>query len=341
MDAELRNVYDRLKSAAVAFMIVLIAGTVGYRLIVRDSSWWDCMYMTFITVTTIGFEEVIELDDYPLGRMFTIFIAFSGIGVFTYAFSNVAALFIENDLSDALKKARAKRAVDKMSGHYIICGGSRVGRNIALELERTQRTFVLADSDPKALEELAPLFKYGKILVGDCTEEDFLLELGLQRAKGVFVTTRNDNINLVIIVTIRQLNKNIRTICHCKEVESESKLRAVGANRIVLPSIIGGMRMASEMVRPTVTTFLDEMLRDEKNLRIEEVTLASRMAGQSVSKLCIDDYDHTLLLALREGTHWEYNPPANYRIKPNSQMILMTNPEDLQALRKRFCEEDA
>ena len=171
---EIRLIYRRFLKAGVAFMLILLAGTVGYQLLVDDLPWFDGLYMTFVTVTTIGFEEIIELEGNLGGRVFTIVIAFFGIGILTYIFSNVAALFIESDISDAIKKRRMEKEIRQMSNHYIICGGSNIGRHIAGEMERTTRKFIVADVNEKVIEEIAERYIHGRVLVGNCTHEDFL-----------------------------------------------------------------------------------------------------------------------------------------------------------------------
>ncbi len=247
--------YSRLRKAMVAFLTVLLLGMTGYRFLVEGTSWFDGLYMTFLTVTTIGFSEVVNLEGNDLGRAFTILIALLGIGVLTYAFSNLAALIIESNFTKHMKQWRMEQAIQKLKDHYLICGGSSVGMHVAEELERTHRPFVLGDLDEALVEKLQDRFQYGKVLLGDCTHEDFLIRMGIKEARGVFVTTRNDHNNIVISLTSRQVRPDISLVAHCKDPENHRKLSAVGVNRVISPSFIGGLRMASEMVRPNVTNF--------------------------------------------------------------------------------------
>jgi voltage-gated potassium channel len=323
----------RLKKSGIAFLIVILIGTFGYRMLVEGTSWFDGLYMTFLTVTTIGFSEVVNLDGNTLGRIFTIFIAISGISILTFSFSNVAALIIESNLSENLKRKRKELRIQKMKDHYIICGAGRVGIHVAEELEKTQRNFVICDRDESVIAQTKDIFQFGEIIVGDCTDEDFLTRIGIEHAKGFFVTTRNDHYNIVICLTARQLRKNMRIVSNCQEPESIKKLKMVGANKVISPSFIGGLRMASEMVRPMVTTFLDEMLRDTNlNLRIEELPVPSHYHEKRLETLPFEKLENTLLLAVREGNKWKFNPSKNYILMKNSALIFMASPEELQKM---------
>ncbi len=334
---EIRLIYLRFLKAGIAFILVLLIGTLGYQMLVEDLPWFDGLYMTFVTVTTIGFEEIIELEGNTEGRIFTILIAFFGIGILTYIFSNVAALFIETDISDAFKKARMESTIKTMEKHYIICGGSIVGKHIARELERTSRPFVIADILEEVIDALDDQYQYGKGLEGDCTSEEFLMKLNIEKAAGIFVTTRDDNVNLVICLTARQLNPKIRIVSHCLNEKNERKLQVVGANRVITPSSIGGMRMASEMVRPKVTNFLDEMLRDkDKNLRIEELTIPTTFFGKMVKEVPLQDLTETLLLAINTPAGWNFVPGPEDLLATNSKLVLMTSPDELRRLEERM-----
>ena len=337
MDTQIRSLTTRLKRAGIAFLFVLLVGMIGYYFLSEDASLFDGLYMTFLTVTTIGFSEVINLEGNTLGRIFTIVVAISGIGILTYSFTNLAALIIESDFRKHLKNKKMQQAIANMNNHYLVCGASKLGIHIAEELNNTKRAFLICDIDEEVLEELEELFQYGMVIRGDCTEEGFLEKMNIQQAKGVFVTTRNDHHNIVIVVTARQLVPGIRIVAECIDPENHKKLLRVGADKVISPSYIGGLRMASEMVRPTVTTFLDEMLRDTNhNFRIEEVMVSEKYTGKSVGELAIDEYPDTLLLAIREGVSWKYNPPKDYRIKSGSNLIVMTSPDELKLLRGKY-----
>ncbi len=333
---ELQVVKKRLRITGMAFGAIITIGTVGFKLIGgENASFFDGFYMTAITITTIGYNEVIVLDN--LGRAYAVFIAFTGIGILTYFLTNMASLFIEGDLVKSRKRSQMEKKVSKMEGHYIVCGAGRVGSNIAQELLKTDREFVIADIDEDKVKLADELYEDVPCLLGDCTDDDFLLQLGVDRALGIFVTTGSDNINLVICVTARQLNYNIRIVAQSKDINHVTKMKKVGADKVVSPSFIGGLRMASEMVRPTVTNFLDEMLRSQNTpLRIEEIGIPGELAGSPLSEFNLADFDQTLILAIKEGDQWVYNPKMSYLLQKNSRLIVMTTPKEREAIQKRF-----
>ncbi|MFQ6611020.1 MAG: potassium channel family protein [Fidelibacterota bacterium] len=173
---ELQQLYHRIREAGLAFGIILIIGSVGYKYLgTETTTMFDGLYMTILTVSTIGFEEVIELDNNFLGRIFTIFIAFSGIGILTFILSNFAALFIEGGLREKLRIRKMEKMITKWTGHFIVCGLGQVGLQTAIELETTRRKYVFADSSPERIRQVQTDLVSGVGLTGDCTDDEFLL----------------------------------------------------------------------------------------------------------------------------------------------------------------------
>ncbi len=337
MASEISYRYKRLRDTGFAFLFVILLGTVGYKVLVPNISLFDGLYMTFVTVTTIGFTEVVDLENNMTGRIFTIIIAFMGIGVLTYALTNAAAFIIETDLTKPLRVRKMEKAIQKMKDHYIICGWSTVGMHVAEELEATHRPFIVGDWNQEIVDEINTDFKYGKALKGDCTDDDFLKKLNVEQAKGLFITTREDHQNIVICVTARQLNNKMRIVSHCKEPETQKKLHFVGADNVVSPSSIGGLRMASEMVRPAVTTFLDNMLRDRnQNLRIEDIIISEKYFGKKIEDLPLKNLKVTLIMALRDNEEWTFNPKPDHILNHGNVLVVMTTPEELKIIGSRI-----
>ena len=330
------DVLRRIKLAGVLFLTIIAIGTVGFSYF-GHGQWLNAFYMTTLTLTTIGFHEVIDLSHSPAGRIFTVFIAFSGVGIFTYFVSNVAALFIEGDIRRSFYKRKMEKKISKMEDHYIVCGLGRVGRTIAEELAITKRDLVLADVAQENLEDLPEELANTPWLVGDCTDEEFLEHLSIGSAKGIFICTREDNTNLVICLTARQLSSKIKIVVRSKDIHLSNKLKRAGADNIISPNHIGGIRMASEMMHPSVTSFLDDMTRNASiSMRIEEIAIGEDYSGKCISDLKLGQYEHTLLLAVREDGAYDYIPVQNRELKKGSQLILMTTPENRQAIEERI-----
>jgi voltage-gated potassium channel len=226
-----------------------------------------------------------------------------------------------------------EKIIQKMSGHYIICGVDGVGFHIASELCDTDRPHVVVCPDSSNIERAVSVFKNILYIKGDPTDNDTLIKAGVENAAGLFAVTEDDNQNLVISLTAKQINQNIRVIAGCYDLKNTEKMKKAGADSVVSPAYIGGLRMASEMVRPAVVSFLDTMLRDrEKNLRIEEITVPESFSEKDISELGLRKYRNTLLLAVRSGDDSIYNPPDDYVISGGEKLIVMTTPDERKSL---------
>jgi voltage-gated potassium channel len=334
---ELKNVFRRLRIAGLLLLTIMIGGSCGYFFLGEEgTTWMDAFYMTGITISTLGYREVVPLDGHPYGRLFTLFLVFSGFAVLTYLFSNLIALFIEGDIRSTFIKRRMLNKIKKMSDHYIICGCGRVGRNIAFELMHTERDFVMADNQEEVFEALIDDIKDVPFVVGDCTDDSFLVSLGIERAKGIFVVSGNDNINLVVCLTARQLNADIKIVSRTKELIHANKMHRVGADRVVSPNYIGGIRMAAEMLRPTAVSFMDELMRSEFDQRLEECVIPESLDGRPLSEFPINDLGNTLILALREEGIWHYSPDKDHEMRKGDHVVLITTPKERKILEMRM-----
>jgi len=328
------QIYRRFIWSAVILVAILIIGTIGYWIIGgRQDSFLDTLYMTVITISTVGFTEIINLSGNPIGRVFTIFIAVTGIGVLAYIVTNLTAFLVEGELTKSFRSRRMEKLASKSSGHYIICGVGRVGMCIVNELSSTSRHYVTVDTDKNSVEKNLESFKDRVFIEGDATDNNVLLKAGIMQAKGLFAVTGDDNHNLVICLTAKQLNSKLRVVTRCNENKNIEKMNRAGADAVVLPNFIGGLRMASEMVRPAAVSFLDTMLRGrEENIRVEEISIPDTIVGKAISFLNLRGHANTLLLALKTKGKWIYNPPENHIIAPDTVIIVMTNPNGRQEL---------
>jgi voltage-gated potassium channel len=326
--------YGRLRWAGIIVIAILLIGTIGYWLIGdRQYSFIDALYMTVITITTIGFEEVIDLTGNVAGRIFTMFIAISGVGVMAYIVTNITALVVEGELTESFRRRRMERIACKCSDHYIVCGLGSVGFHIANELQATRRLYVIVDVNKKNIERNLESLHDPVFIEGDATDSETLIKAGIEKAAGLFAATGDDNQNMVVTLTAKQINPRLKVVARCNDMRNTEKMRKAGADAVVSPTTIGGLRMASEMVRPMVVSFLDIMLRDkEKNLRVEELPVPKRLVGQPISALNLKRFPHALLLAVKTKDDWVYNPAESYVIDQNNTLVFMTTPEGREEL---------
>jgi voltage-gated potassium channel len=328
--------------AGIILVAIILVGTVGYWLIGGGKyPFFDCLYMTFITIATIGFSEVIDIAGNVGARVFTIIIAIAGIGVLAYLVTNVTAAIVGGELTKSFRRRRMEKLAVKAREHYIVCGAGRTGLHIINELRETKRPHVIIDVDRDKVEKTLEAMPGEIFIEGDATDNDTLLKAGIAKASGIFAVTGDDNRDLVIALTARQLNPEVRVVAQCNDMKNVEKIRRAGADAVVSPGYISGMRLASEMVRPTVVSFLDQMLRGkDENLRVEELPVPPSLAGQALSSLDWHRYPRTLLLAVRKGPDWVYNPSRqDYIIQPGDRLIVMTTPGERDDLRRNLEEK--
>ena len=305
---------------------VHIVGAFGFWIISDGkSSVIDCIYMVFITVASIGYGEIVDLSHSPGGRVFNMGIAFVGIANLVYLTSKMAAFILEGRFDEVLRRRKMQDEIDRMTGHYIVCGVGRVGSNVAHELVTTERKFVAIDDSADAVALFHERYPAIPTLHGDSSDDELLERAGIKHAAGVFAITGDDGKNLLITLAARHLNPTVRVVARCHEVRNIEKLKRVGADAIVSPDFTGGMRIASSMLRPAVVSFLDEMLRSDDKLRVEEISVPEGFRTRPLSEAAPQSRDF-VLLAVRAGTAWEFNPPADYIIRPGHAIVVMAHP---------------
>jgi len=317
-------------------VLIHLIGTLGYLYIGQpNATWIDSFYMTFITVATIGYGEVIDLSQHPMGRLFTVFIAVIGIATMSFLFSSLVALLLESNLNTALRAKRMEKEITRLSGHYIVCGIGRVGTNVAHELVKTNRPLVVIESDREALDRWLEHYPQTLYLHSDAADDDALRAAGLMTAAGVFAVTGDDSHNLMVSLSVKLLNPKARVVARVHDIRNINKARRAGADEVVSPDFTGGMRIASAMLRPHAVNFMDQMLRSDDGLRVEEVVLPSHFAPTTVAELVPKSKEY-ILMATHEHGKWVFNPADDHVVKAGVALVLMSNPGGRDHLEKRI-----
>ncbi len=322
-------------------LIVVFGGGLGYWWI-GDGRWSfaDCLYMTIITVTTVGYGEVLDgMAVVPYARGFTTLLLVFGTGILVFFASTITAFIIEGDLKNVLFASRMKKRMKRMRGHIVVCGAGSTGRNVIEELLATEIAVIAVDVDETELRELAEKFPKAEFsyIVGDATDDDVIAQVNLPQARGLIAALSSDKDNLYLTVSARQSNPEARIVARCAELAHAEKIRRSGADAVVSPNFIGGMRLVSEMLRPAVVRFLDDMLRDNRTkFRIEEVSLGDASdLGKTLRDARIRERYGMTVLALRakDNGSWTYNPDASEKLEPGMTLVVLGSPEQVSKLR--------
>ncbi len=329
-----------IRIGAVLGLFVLL-GTFGYYLLGlyfgHPAGLLDCLYMTVITLTTVGYGEVVPVATTDAGRLFSTLLILSGVGVLLYSLSSLGILFVEGTLKGAWERWRMERTIERLQNHYIVCGAGRVGEVIARELVLTRRPLVIIDRDGERVSALAQELGI-PFIVGDATEEGILRAAGIELAAGLLAALGNDHDNLFLVITARFLNPTIRIVARGSQPSVVDKMLKAGAAEVVLPESIGGMRMVSLMVRPATVNFLDQMLRGHETVvRVEEVLIApsSPLVGRRLADLQLPQQWNLLVLACQqEDGVTLYSPPANLVLQPGMLLFVMGDIAKLEAFRR-------
>ncbi len=340
-DAEFYRIRRRIRLALGALLLVIAIGVLGFLVIGRgEYGLIDAVYMTVITLTTVGFGEVIDMSGNPGGRAFTVLLILGGMGIVAYAVPMVAAFIIEGQLHNIFARRRMQNAIGGLAGHHLVCGDTAASWYLAEELIRTRRDVVIVAPTEHALREAQ--HRLGEIpsVVGDPSDDDVLRNAGIERATGAVFCMESDKDNVLGVLTARRLVPGLRIVAATEQPDSEAKLRAVGADAVVSPSRIGGLRMASELVRPTVVTFLDRMLREGGTLRIEEVTIPqeANVDGQTLHSLHVDEVAGAMLLAVRApgSDAFLFKPSDDTPLERGMTLVVMADADGHGRLMRRF-----
>ena len=316
------------------FIALHVVGAAGFWYISKGTaSLIDCVYMVFITVASIGYGEIIDLSASPGGRVFNMAIAFLGIGTLGVMMSKLTVFIVESKFDEVLRRRRMQERIDNLKDHFVICGIGRVGTNVAHELGVTERHFVVIDESVEAISLFRERYPRSLSIHGDASDDALLERAGVGRAAGLFAITGDDGKNLLITLAAKQLYPKVRVVARCHEVRNIDKLKRIGADAIVSPDFTGGMRIASSMLRPVVVSFLDEMLRTDEKLRVEEIAVGEGFSPRPLREAAPPSRDYVVLAVRRAGA-WEFNPDAGFTLDPGNHLIVMSTPEGRRRLER-------
>ena len=312
---------------AVLLVLTHLVGAVGYRLIWAEhgATLLDALFMTFITITTIGFGEV-----YPLGsagRLLTMVIAGTGIGSLFYTFTVLLEYASSEQVRSARRRRKMQKTIDDLKGHFILAGIGRVGREAAGELAESGVSFVVVDPGPH-VPAFCETLKVPYVQ-GDATEDATLLAAGIKRAKGLIVTTSSDPTNIYVILSARLLNADLLIASRAVDDASVPKLIRAGANRAISPYAIGGRRLAHVMLSPRVVDFLETALTTgNKALNIDDVVVGQ--GGKTIESLQLNARSGATVLAVVRDGQPTANPRGDLQLASGDHLLVLGTAEQLK-----------
>jgi len=319
----------RLILSAALIVLIISFGTAGYMSIERWS-FLDSVYMTIITITTVGFKEIHDLSF--SGKLFTIILIIGGVGTALYALGTGAKLVLEGELQEIFGRKRLEKKLKELKDHYIICGHGRMGKIIARELKHENLNFVVIEKNPDILRETEDVL----ILEGDAAKDETLKKVGIEKAKCLISVLPTDAENLFVVLSARGLNPNLLIVARAGEEGSEKKLLRAGADRVVSPYHIGGLRMAHSVLKPAVVDFIEFATKSGNiDLQLEEITIqeGSKLAGFTLDECGIGRDLGVIIVAIKQlNGEMKFNPTFRSAITAGDTLIAVGETSKLKIL---------
>lgn len=306
----------------------------------------DSIYMAVITLAGVGYGEIVDTSHNPWLRLFNMGVVGVGVMITVYVFSVVTAFLVDSEIHNLFWRRTMQKRIRELKDHFIVCGLGDTGRYAVEELHRTGTPFVVIESHEDNIKRFKDHesgdFKEVLYVIGDCTDEMALDEAGVERARCIIAGVQSDKDNLVTTVVVRQKNPTARIVARCTDTKFADRILRAGANTAVSPNAIGGLRLASEALRPHVTSFLDLMLREKsRTLRIDEIEIApnSRWCGKSLQDVHFRGSYHLMALAVKstdkEGKNdFLVNPPENLVLQADVVVIVMGDVDEIRRARE-------
>ncbi|HZR28252.1 MAG TPA: potassium channel protein [Terriglobales bacterium] len=336
----------RLIYAVILLLAVTTLSVAGYLWLGGPQvTFLQALYMAVITLAGVGYGEIVDTSHNPMLRVFNMFVVLVGVTITVYVFSSVTAFLVEGEITNIFWRRRMQKRISELKDHYVVCGLGTTGRHAVEELQKTGTPFVVVEMHEENIQKLREhkALDTANLLtiVGDATDDDVLTQAGITRARGLIVALSVDKDNLVIIVMVRQMNPKIRIVARCTDPKFSEKMLKAGANSTVSPNHIGGLRMASEVLRPHVVSFLDLMLKEQsRTLRIEELEIGSTSPwlGKTLAQLDLRAAHNLLPMAVKRPSagddNYHVNPPDSLTVEKGMILIVIGDVKDLQRVRQ-------
>ena len=318
----------------LSLLLLVAVSTFGIK-VIEGWSFFDALWHVIITISTVGYGEIHPLS-FP-GRVFTMLIIVVAFAIFAYGASTIASMIFEGELKKVFITKRLEKMISKMKGHTIVCGLGRTGLAAIKELRKEKVPFVVVDKSEERIEWVKEHFVDIIYIVGDATEDETLIRAGIKAASNLIVATPSDSENLFITLSAKSLNPKIRIVSRVADERSIVKLKRAGASEVISPNIIGGLRMASLAIRPSVVSFLDIVTHHgEVDLRLEEVRIpdSSPFHGKLLKDLQIPNRTGVIVIGIRrKDGSFILNPISTTMVLRGDTLIIIGTKEQFEHLK--------
>ncbi|TWO34295.1 potassium channel protein [Seonamhaeicola sediminis] len=327
---------SKIYAALTLLVVLMLIGIVGF-MVISDYSWIDALYMTVITMTTVGFGEVEPLDEQA--KIFTIFLILASVVIVGYAISIITEYILSKNDIEEIKQKKMQKQIDGFNNHVIICGYGRNGKQAARKLTAHKKSFVVIERDKEVEERLRS--DDVPYVIGNANEDETLLLAGVDRASSFISALPNDADNLFVVLSARQINNKINIISRASQESSYKKLKFAGANNVILPDMIGGDHMASLVVVPGLMEFIDNLsIVGESNINIEEVAvekLYNSRRARTIKDLDLRRRTGCTIIGYKDSKgEYIVNPEPDIILETNSKIIVLGRPEQIEELNTAF-----
>jgi len=326
----------KIYMAVALLLLLLFIGVLGFR-IMSNYSWIDAVYMTVITITTVGFGEVQPLDDFA--KIFTIFLILASVIIVGYALTIITEYILSKNDVEELKLKKMQKKIDSLSNHIIICGYGRNGKQAASKLLAHKKPFVIIEKNKDISERFQS--ETMPFVTGNANEDDMLFQAGIDRASTLICALPDDTDNLFVVLSARQINAKLSIISRASQETSYKKLKLAGANNVIMPDKIGGDHMASLVVVPDLIEFIDNLsIVGQSNINIEEISiekLYNAKEVKTIKDLDLRNKTGCTVIGYKDGNgEYVVNPEAELKLMPNSKIIVLGRPEQIQKLNSLY-----
>tara|TARA_R110000823_G_scaffold22143_2_gene66379 strand:- start:8229 stop:9236 length:1008 start_codon:yes stop_codon:yes gene_type:complete len=327
---------SKITVAILLLLLVFMTGVVGFHFF-SDYSWIDAFYMTVITVTTVGYGEVMPLS--PQEKVFVSLLIISSIFIVGYAISVITEYILSKNIG-ILRQKRVQKKLESMHDHIIVCGYGRNGKQAAQKLLAYNRPFVIIEKDEEVIDRFAD--EHNLFILGNAIEDEILIKSGIERASTLICATPNDADNLFIVLSARQMNKNLKIISRASEETSYKKLKLGGADNVIMPDKIGGDHMASLVVVPDLVEFLDNLTvsGQQDSINVEQIPfekICSNGKEQAIKDLDVRKKTGCSIIGYRTPKgDYIVNPEPSLVLQKNSKLILIGRPEQIESLKREY-----